>query len=136
MPLFDRPVAFLLTPLRALLGVALVFNGIFMLLAPGTWYAFVPTVSGTGPFNAHFVRDIGCAYVAAGMGLVWLVRDARAWPAVMAGAVFLTLHAVTHAGEYIEGRALWPGLAMDLVLVFAPAALAIVLGWPREARRG
>jgi len=121
---------------KLVLGLALALNGLFMLLAPAQWYALVPTVSGTGPFNAHFVRDIGCAYIAAGGGLLWLARDPRAWPAVIAGAVFLALHAATHAGEYLEGRILWPDLGVDAVLVFTPAALAIWLGWRRIPQGG
>lgn len=42
-----------------LFGVALAANGIFMLVAPENWYFAVPGVTSTGPFNQHFLRDIG-----------------------------------------------------------------------------
>ena len=42
------------------LGLVQALNGVLMLLAPEAWYHAVPTVPGTGPFNPHFVRDIGC----------------------------------------------------------------------------
>ncbi len=50
-----------------LVGLAMVVNGGVMLVVPATWYALVPGVAGTGPLNAHFVRDIGGAYLVAGV---------------------------------------------------------------------
>jgi hypothetical protein len=39
-----------------------VFNGAWMLLFPQSWYTDLPAdVPHTGPFNAHFVRDLGVA---------------------------------------------------------------------------
>ncbi len=46
-----------------LLGVRLGLNGLWMLAYPLRWYKAVPGVTGTGPPNLHFIRDIGCAYV-------------------------------------------------------------------------
>ena len=43
----------------ALNGLFLLGNGLFMLVAPMTWYYFVPGVTDTGFFNQHFIRDIG-----------------------------------------------------------------------------
>lgn len=48
------------------LGLLLAANGLFMLADPAQWYAIVPGVPETGPFNAHFVRDIGAIYVVTG----------------------------------------------------------------------
>ena len=53
-----------------LLGLGLVANGLVMLTVPAIWYARVPGVVDTGPFNAHFVRDIGAAYLVCGLALV------------------------------------------------------------------
>jgi hypothetical protein len=111
-------------------GIGLALNGLLMLFAPLEWFERVPTVTGAGPFNPHFVRDVGCAYLAAGLGFAWLARDARARPAAAAGALFLVLHALTHVAEYLEGRAWFPDVLFDLVLVFFPAGLAIVLSRP------
>ena len=48
------------------LGVAAVANGLFMLVAPMDWYFAVPGVTTTGPFNQHFLRDIGLIYLFLG----------------------------------------------------------------------
>ena len=37
----------------AVMGVAAVFNGLFMLAAPRAWYASFPGETTTGPFNHH-----------------------------------------------------------------------------------
>jgi hypothetical protein len=49
-----------------LFGVALGANGIFMLVAPENWYFAVPGVTPTGPFNQHFLRDIGLIFLLLG----------------------------------------------------------------------
>lgn len=111
-----------------ILGLALSANGLFMLADPGRWYALVPGVPETGPFNAHFVRDIGCAYLVAGAALAWFAFDARARPAALAGAAFLALHALIHVADAIAARGHPEHLMADLAAVFAPAVIALWLG--------
>ena len=60
------------------LGLALAANGLLMLLDPAGWYALAPGVPETGPLNLHFVRDIGCAYILAGLALAGLWRAGSA----------------------------------------------------------
>lgn len=115
-----------------ILGLLLGLNALFMLALPHDWYNLVPTVPDTGPFNSHFVRDIGCAYLAAAAALLWLARDARAWPAALTGAAFQGLHALTHVWDLAAGRESFPHFAIDLVLVIVPTIWAIALAWPRQ----
>ena len=50
-----------------------------MLARPEIWYYSIPGVTGTGPLNLHFIRDIGCAYLVAAAGLCgWLLVPGRA----------------------------------------------------------
>lgn len=113
-----------------LLGALLLANGLYMLADAADWYRLVPTVPATGPFNGHFVRDIGCAYITAAAGLLWLARDVRAWPAALAGGAFLGLHAATHVWDLAAGRESPQHFAIDAVLVIAPALWALWLAWP------
>ena len=47
----------------AVLSLVSLVNGVWMLADPIRWYEKLPAaVPDTGPFNAHFVRDIGCAF--------------------------------------------------------------------------
>lgn len=80
-----------------LLALLLVINGLVMLGWPEWWYHAVPTVPHTGPFNPHFVRDIGCAYLVCGGALVWLgLNPIRGWAAALTGVDFLSAHAFVH----------------------------------------
>ena len=75
--------------LRLPLGFNILFlcvNGVFMLIAPKTWYQIVPGVSETGFFNQHFVRDIGIVQLFLGAAFAWgAVRPAQR-PALWAAA--------------------------------------------------
>lgn len=112
-----------------LLGIGLAANGLIMLAVPAGWYEAVPGVVDTGPFNAHFVRDIGVAYVVAGAALVWFALNRNAWPAVQAGAAFLALHALVHLWDAAAGREHVHQLLVDLPTVFLPPAVAIWIAW-------
>lgn len=108
-----------------ILGIALAANGMVMLGVPGTWYAAVPGVPQTGPFNPHFVRDIGAAYTVSGAALVWFALDRAARAAAMAATAFLTLHALIHLWDATSGRGHAHQLLADFPTVFLPAVLAI-----------
>jgi hypothetical protein len=86
------------------LGVALTANGQVMLADPAAWYGFVPGVPDTGPLNAHFVRDIGSAYMVAGVALAGFALDTRARAAAAAGTAFLVLHALVPGADALAGR--------------------------------
>jgi uncharacterized protein YjeT (DUF2065 family) len=115
-----------------ILGIGLAVNGLMMLGAPAAWYAAVPGVAETGPFNPHFVRDIGAAYLAAGGSLLWFAAQPAARAVAQAGAAFLTLHALIHVWDAAAGRAHVHRLLADLPAVFLPPALAIWIAWPRR----
>jgi hypothetical protein len=53
------------TKLAWFLGILSAVNGVFMVVAPAAWYPIVPGVVESGPFNAHFIRDIGAAFLVA-----------------------------------------------------------------------
>lgn len=50
-----------------IMGVAVGANGLLKLVAPEDWRSAVPGVTTTGPFNQHFVRDIGLVVLLAGI---------------------------------------------------------------------
>jgi hypothetical protein len=112
-----------------IVGLGLIANGLTMLAIPDAWYASVPGVAQTGPFNPHFVRDIGAAYLVTGAALVWLAIDRAARPAAQAGAAFLAVHALVHLWDAVAGREHVHQLLVDLPTVFLPPALAIWIAW-------
>jgi hypothetical protein len=118
--------------LAALTGLAMGANGAVMLAAGRWWYGDVPGVTETGPFNPHFVRDIGAAYLTAGLALGWLglapSREARG--AAVAAATFLGLHAAIHLGGALTDPMGLAHLVRDFAGVILPALVAAALAWP------
>jgi len=96
----DRLVQILLL----IAAVTTVANGVFMLVKPLDWYVFVPTVVTTGPPNAHFIRDIGLAYIGSGLILLYAAANpALRWRAAIVGGLWLTFHGLLHIYEVAAG---------------------------------
>ncbi len=120
--------------LLLLLGLLHVVNGVFMLVAPGVWYVMVPGVVMTGAFNAHFIYDIGMAFIASGAMLAIGARSGRdAAVYACAGATWPVLHALIHIKGWMSGG--FPteaNVAMsEAVGVVGLAALGAMLAWLR-----
>jgi len=113
-----------------LLGAGGAANGVFMLAAPALWYDSVPGLPHTGPFNPHFVSDIGVAYLVASMALIARAWRPRYWPAAVAGAAFMCGHAVIHVLDIALERT--GNVGVDVWLVIVPAALAAWAAFPAK----
>lgn len=110
-----------------LIGFAMMVNSMAMLLMPASWYGLVSGVAGTRPFNPHFVRDIGAAYLVAGGGLFWFLREPRARAAAIMAAAFLLAHALIHIADTVAGREPFAQLLVDAPTVLLPGAVLLVL---------
>ena len=123
--------------LALVLALAMAGNGVVMLVAGPWWYQAVPGVTETGPFNPHFVKDIGAAYLVAGLSLGWLAwtRSLLARGAAMAGALFLILHALIHLAEAATSPMGAMHLVRDFPGVLLPAILVAPLVWPFRTRK-
>jgi hypothetical protein len=118
----------------ALLALMMGGNGLAMLFAGLWWYGVVPGVTATGPFNPHFVRDIGAEYLVVGASLaVSAWRPRAAWPAVYAAAGFLTLHAAIHVFDAVCGTRPLAAVARDFAGVYLPALITLVFAIRKPA---
>ena len=116
--------------IAAILAIPTLINGLVMLVAGPFWYASVPGVAATGPFNPHFVQDIGVAFLVAGLALAARAWRPRYWPAAIAGAGFLAAHGLIHLVAIIDGH---DHEAMsDFVGVVVPSALALYSAYPSQ----
>jgi uncharacterized protein YjeT (DUF2065 family) len=114
--------------LAVLLGVVLLANGIFMLVSPERWYVLVPGVTSTGPFNQHFLRDIGLIFVfMGGAFLVGVVRPQFRILLWAAAAIWLCGHALFHFWEVAVGICSPSDLVRDFPAVTLPAIIAVLL---------
>jgi hypothetical protein len=110
-----------------LLGVGTLGNALWMLIGPMHWYTDLPAaVPDTGPFNPHFVRDIGCAFLTVGVALVWAAfRERERLPLAAIAALFLTSHALLHIYDTATGALDHTHWWLDAGGVYLPAVLMI-----------
>lgn len=121
------------------IGIGTLANALWMLAGPMHWYEEVPAaVPDTGPFNPHFVRDIGCAFLTVGVALVWAARDrAHRMPLAAMSALFLSAHAILHIYDTASGALDHTHWWLDLPGVYLPAiAVSVVaVGLARHGAR-
>ena len=92
--------------LAGLLGVAAIANGVYMLMLPESWYFAVPGVTTTGPFNQHFVRDIGLVFLFLGGAFLIGAAHPQMRAMLWGGAtIWLSGHALFHFWEVAVGIA-------------------------------
>ena len=111
-----------------LLGVAALANGVLMTLAPEPWYWLVPGVPDRGPFNQHFLRDIGINYMLIGAafiyGAVYIKHRLIFW---LVPTAWLVSHAIFHVWEVLVGICEPEALIVDFGGVTLPALLGLGL---------
>lgn len=119
--------------IASLLGLAAFANGLFMLIAPEQWYWLVPGVPERGPFNQHFLRDIGMIYMLIGAALFYgalynsaLYKKYRLLLWLMPIS-WLVCHAIFHAWEVVVGISGPEALLVDFAGVTLPAIAGIGL---------
>jgi hypothetical protein len=113
--------------LLLILAVTSGANGLWMLASPASWYHDLPAaVPDTGPFNAHFVRDIGIAFVTLALAFAWAAFEPR-WrkPLVGIGTVFLAGHALLHLVDTLRGELDGDHWLLDLPGVYLPAIVLV-----------
>jgi hypothetical protein len=112
------------------LGVGGLVNGTFMLVAPADWYFAIPGVTTTGPFNQHFIRDIGIIFLF--VGAAFLIGVARPDYRILswgASTLWLGCHALFHLWEVAVGICGPSALARDFPAVTLPVILGTALTW-------
>jgi hypothetical protein len=110
------------------IGAGSIANALWMLAGPMHWYTDLPAaVPDTGPFNPHFVRDIGCAFLTVGVALVWATyRPAVRAPLVCIAGLFLVSHALLHAYDTLRGALGHAHWWLDAPGVYLPAIVIAV----------
>jgi len=117
--------------LAVMLGLAAVLNGLFMLASPEAWYFAVPGVTTTGPFNQHFLRDIGLIFLLLGVSfLVGAAHPHLRLSFWTASTLWLSGHALFHFWEVAVGICSASALPRDFPAVTLPAILGwLLVGW-------
>ena len=116
------------------LGTLALANGLFMLVSPEDWYAAVPGVTTTGPFNQHFIRDIGLIFLfVAAAFLIGAIRSGQRAILWGGATLWLASHALFHFWEVAAGICSPDVLVRDFPAVTLPALLgALITLWALE----
>jgi hypothetical protein len=119
-------------------GAGSVANALWMLAGPMHWYRELPAaVPDTGPFNPHFVRDIGCAFLAVGIAQVWAAfSPGWRYPLVAVSALFLVGHALLHVYDTAVGNLPHSHWWLDLPGVYLPAVVLAAAAFAARPSRG
>ena len=118
-----------------LLGLYYLSLGFILLVAPEYFYTSVPGVSATGPYNAHFLRDVGFAFLTSAGGLLsGSVTFQR--PIIILGAAWPLLHACFHLWMWLAaGMPIDRISGFDWAGVIVPAFIAGVLAIRMKEKR-
>lgn len=117
------------TPILGALALVTAANALWMLIAPAHWYHELPAdVPATGPYNEHFVRDIGCAFAVMALALGWAaLRTPARGPLVAIVTLFLVAHAGLHVFDSARGYLPAGHWHHDVAGVYLPAVASVVL---------
>jgi len=115
--------------LYLIFGLMALVNGVWMLASPESWYTGLPaSVPDTGPYNGHFIRDLGVVFIIIAGGFCWCAwRVDRSRPVLIVIALFYLGHAIVHLLDLISGRLPHSHWSIDTPAVFLPALIMIAL---------
>ena len=120
-------------------GLISLGNAAWMLAAPLHWYRELPAeVPDFGPFNPHFVRDIGCAFATIGFALLWAaLAPGRRYALAAVGTCFYVAHALVHVFDTLRHAVEPEHVLIDFPGVYLPAiVLSVALAALRRREGG
>lgn len=96
-------------------------TGFWLAVAPHDFYLQAPGAAETGPYNMHFMRDVGFAFLTSAIGIGYgLYRSQRS--AMVLGALWILVHGLFHLSLWVlHGLQLDGSALTDAVLVTLPA---------------
>ena len=110
-------------------------TAVYMFAAPRAFYDGTPGVAMMGPYNTHFIRDAGLAFLTSGGALLWGALKRNPAVAVF-GAVWPCLHAAFHVWIWLARGVPFDTVALvNLVGIQLPAWLALVAALQLQGER-
>ena len=107
---------------------------VWMFFSPMSWYQTTPGVVETGPFNMHFVMDIGLVFLMSAGAMAYGLR-LQNQTAIVCGAVWPALHAAFHIFIWFQRGIPFDLIALsNLVGIQLPAWGALLLALSSNKR--
>ncbi len=102
-------------------------TGVYIAGLPHDFYLNAPGARGTGPYNMHFIRDVGFAFFTSSVAYGYGIYRGNK-PVMMFGALWLLIHGLFHLTLwFLHGMHLDSAALTDMVLVSIPAVVIFVL---------
>ena len=90
-----------------------------------------------GPWNVHFLRDIGASILVMGVALAWAaLRPAVRFPLVAVATLFFTVHALVHVFDTAHGHVSAHHWWIDFPTTYLPALLLLAITASLRSGRG
>lgn len=112
-------------------------NGALMVLFPQPWYLCIANPARAAAYSAHFVVDVGTAYLTVAAALLWAaLRPRHAYPLVAVALLFSALHAIHHVAEYASFGNPTRHVLIELLGIWGPVVLlgALLAAFHGDAR--
>lgn len=117
----------------ALMGVFNLGNGLFAAALPRQWFFDAPGAADTGPFNPHFVTDVGLGFVATGIAFLAFAWRPRYRLAALGASGFVVFHAMFHLSSLLSGHHDYAAVDLQIALL---AFAGLALCWPWQQASG
>lgn len=97
------------------------FTGLYIAVLPHDFYLNAPGAQATGPYNMHFIRDVGFAFLTSSAAIGYGIY-AGIKPVMVFGALWLLIHGLFHLTLWVlHGMQLDSAALIDAVVVSIPA---------------
>ena len=102
-------------------------TGLIISIAPHFFYETGPGVADTGPYNMHFLRDVGFAFTVSSLGIAYGLMQ-RLKPLIIFGTAWLAMHGMFHFVLWTaHAEPTSSAAVLDLAIVVLPALVVSYL---------
>jgi len=102
-------------------------TGLYIAVFPDAFYLNAPGAQETGPYNMHFMRDVGFAFLTSSLAIGYGIY-AGVKPVMIFGALWLLIHGLFHLALWVvHGMQIDSAAAVDMVVVSMPAVATFAL---------
>ena len=96
-------------------------TGLYIAVLPHDFYLNAPGAKETGPYNMHFIRDVGFAFITSSVAIGYGIF-ANQKPVMVFGSLWLLIHGLFHLTLWIvHGMQLDSAAIVDALVVSIPA---------------
>jgi len=96
-------------------------TGLYIAVFPYDFYLNAPGAQATGPYNMHFMRDVGFAFLTSSVAIAYGIY-ANAKPVMVFGSLWLLVHGLFHLTLWAaHGMQFDSSALIDAITVWIPA---------------